>query len=66
MNIVCPLCTYRSNNNNNNNKSNISNINQRNGIFVMHSKALNDHMFQRGLLLGNITTSKLFMGKFGD
>ncbi len=69
MNIVCPLCTYRSNynnnNNNNNNKSNIIHINQRNSIFVMHSKALNDHMFQRGLLLGNITISKLLMGNLG-
>lgn len=64
MNIVCPLCTYRSNNYNNN-KSNIININKRNSIFVMHSKALYDHMFQRGLLLGNLTTSKLLMGNLG-
>jgi hypothetical protein len=31
----------------------------------MPSKALNDHMFQRGLLLGNLTTSKLLMGNLG-
>lgn len=40
-------------------------MNTRNSIFVMPSKALNDHMFQRGLLLGNLTTSKLLMGNLG-